>query len=57
MKMGYLEFQKFKPNGRKTFVVFITSKRSGTKLGLIKWYPSWRQYCFFPIVMSDEVLE
>lgn len=55
--MGYLEFQKFKPNGRKTFVVFITSKRSGTKLGLIKWYPSWRQYCFFPIVMSDEVLE
>lgn len=31
----------------KTKVWKITSKHHGTTLGFVKWYPRWRQYCFF----------
>ena len=43
----YLEFSIIgqKP---KTKIVGVWSKRSGDRLGLIKWYPGWRQYAFFP---------
>lgn len=26
----------------------IRNKRSGGRLGRVKWYGPWRQYCFFP---------
>jgi len=32
----------------KTVVFEVQSKSDHTPLGKIKWYPSWRQYCFFP---------
>ena len=49
MKMSkYLEFEQFKSN-TKTKVFKVNSKRHGYCLGLIKWYPAWRQYCFFPL--------
>jgi len=32
----------------KTNVYTIFSKSSGDRLGEIKWYAPWRQYCFFP---------
>jgi len=33
----------------KTKVIEVTSKiRIYMKLGIIKWYPRWRQYTFFP---------
>lgn len=32
----------------KTFVVGCYNNSSGAKLGEVKWYPAWRQYCYFP---------
>ena len=32
----------------KTRVIEVTSKSIGNVLGVIKWFPSWRQYAFFP---------
>jgi len=32
----------------KTSVYSIQSKFDGFELGAVKWYPNWRQYCFFP---------
>ena len=33
----------------KTFVIgCYNNSRSGELLGRVKWYPFWRQYCFFP---------
>lgn len=33
---------------RKTSVWHCRNKRSHATLGTVKWYGSWRQYCFFP---------
>lgn len=46
---------------QKTLVYSVISKCSNDRLGLIKWYPSWRHYCFFPTkdfesVYSDRCL-
>ena len=43
----YLEFgiTEEKP---KTKVIGIWSKKSGDRLGIIKWFGRWRQYAFFP---------
>ena len=43
----YLEFYKV-ANLPKTDVWDILSKEHGFKLGTIKWFGRWRQYCFFP---------
>jgi hypothetical protein len=43
----YLEFFRAGFTG-KTEVYDVLSKSSGFILGHIKWYPAWRQYCFFP---------
>lgn len=32
----------------ETEVYNIKNKNSGDILGIVKWYSSWRQYCFFP---------
>ena len=43
----YMEFFKAGHTG-KTEIYDVLSKSSGGVLGHIKWYPAWRQYCFFP---------
>ena len=43
----YLEFNTLEQKP-KTKVIEIVSKRGGERLGIIKWYPRWRQYAFFP---------
>ena len=47
MNKSYLEFRLVdtKP---KTFVYSVNSKSTGFRLGIIMWYGTWRQYCFFP---------
>jgi len=47
MESKFLEFRTIdvKP---KTFVYGVFSKTQSTRLGIIKWYAPWRQYCFFP---------
>jgi hypothetical protein len=45
----YIEFIRvpsLKP--RKTDVWACVNIRSRGELGKVKWYPAWRQYCFFP---------
>ncbi len=32
----------------KTEVYQCLNNRCDTILGYVKWYPVWRQYCFFP---------
>jgi len=32
----------------KTWIYGVVSHRWGDKLGLVRWYAPWRQYCFFP---------
>ena len=34
---------------RKTAVFEIRNRRSGDKLGDVRWYGPWRQFCFFPL--------
>lgn len=33
---------------RKTSIFSCRNKKGGDTLGLVKWYPGWRRYCFFP---------
>ena len=45
--MSYIEFIKVTGNpNRKLYEV--TSKKSGEKLGLIRWQGSWKKYVFAP---------
>ena len=32
----------------KTNVYDVINKRKDRSIGVVKWYTSWRQYCFFP---------
>ena len=34
--------------GRKTRNYMLVGKSDGGKLGTVKWYGPWRQYCFYP---------
>jgi hypothetical protein len=36
----------------KTKIFSCRNKRSGEELGIVKWYPGWRQYCYFPSVQA-----
>ena len=42
-------------NKPKTKVYSVISKCSDDELGIIKWYPSWRHYCFFPTIDIETV--
>lgn len=44
----YIPFVK-QADKPKTSVWKCVSKSHGDVLGLVKWYGSWRQYCFFPV--------
>ena len=39
----------------KAKVFNVVSKTQGYRLGQIKWYDKWRQYCFFPQRFLDTV--
>jgi hypothetical protein len=44
----YIRFEKDETfSGKKTYYYYCVNKKSGNDLGFIKWYPQWRQYCFF----------
>jgi hypothetical protein len=45
--------------GRKTHAYWLISRSNSNRLGIIKWYASWRQFCFHPemdTVWSDDCL-
>ena len=47
VKPKYINFVKLgdKP---KTSVWSVVNISGGYQIGIIKWNPGWRQYCFFP---------
>jgi len=42
----YIDFVQFGDTGKTTIWRCLT--RHGDILGRVKWFPGWRQYCFFP---------
>lgn len=51
--MKYITIKKtVKNKKRKTDIFTVHNKKSNFIIGIIKWYPSWRQYCFFPSEMT-----
>ncbi len=43
----FIEYDKVGDTG-KTEIWNVLSRSTEFILGQIKWYPQWRQYCFFP---------
>ena len=50
-KYTYINFRKIEDKP-KTSVWSCRNNNSGTELGVIKWYPRWRRYCYCPIVQA-----
>ena len=48
----YIQFGQMPSGGRKTSIWFCHNNSSGEKIGVVKWYGPWRQYCFFAKVAS-----
>jgi len=43
----------------KTQAWEVMNKLAGDSIGVVKWYPAWRHYCFFPdheTVFSDRCM-
>ena len=53
----WIRFEHFPPKpGRKTSHWIVKPKKLGEgMLGLVKWWPAWRKYVFFPV--SDTLFE
>jgi len=45
--MNYIEFNLVEQKP-KTAVYAVRNIKSQNIIGWIRWYPPWRQYCFFP---------
>ena len=43
----YLEFELLEQKP-KTKVIGVISKHHGDMIGIIKWFPRWRQYALYP---------
>ena len=48
MEYKYIHFVKIEDKP-KTSIYSCRNNKSNDELGIIKWYPGWRQYCFMPI--------
>lgn len=50
IKYKYIEMNKLEmeDKNKKTDIYSVKNIKSQFVIGLIKWHPSWRQYCFFP---------
>ena len=50
----YIEFKLLEQKPKTKIIEIISKPRAGSivrfRLGIIKWYPRWRQYAFFPEV-------
>jgi hypothetical protein len=51
METEYLKFMEI-PTAGKTQSWNVCNKQHGDKLGIIKWYGPWRQYCYFPTIQA-----
>ncbi len=51
----YLVFEEDDHYEGKTKCIVVVSRHHLNILGEIKWYGSWRQYCFFPLAGMQTV--
>ncbi len=51
LKYKYIYFELVEEK-LKTKVYSCRNNKSNIELGVIKWHPSWRQYCYFPTVQA-----
>lgn len=52
----YIRFNSIEvPESRKTKVFHCMNIKSNAYLGTVSFYPSWRQYCFFPSIESTTI--
>lgn len=51
MKYKYIKFVKIEDK-EKTSVWSCRNIKGENELGIIKWYPAWHQYCYFPTVQA-----
>jgi len=59
-KTGVYNVEKATWINSKTDVYNVLNKKTGYPLGMIRWYGSWRQYCFYPYgetIFNDSRLE
>jgi len=61
MKTDYkfINFKEIRENP-KTKVWSCCNNTHDTELGIVKWYPAWRRYCYFPTIpaaYSSDCLE
>ncbi len=49
---NWIKFDERETQGKKTRAWIVRSVRRDSRLGEIRWYGSWRQYCFFPEARS-----
>ncbi len=47
MSKSYIEFKLIEQKP-KTNVYAVINKNFRNRIGIIKWHPAWRQYCFYP---------
>ena len=52
---NHLVFVEVPNPGKKTKRFDCRNKNSKTKLGTVKWYGHWRQYCFFTELFIEAV--
>jgi hypothetical protein len=53
MKTEYEFIHFIKTDQKKiTSVWSVRNNRSKEELGIVKWYPAWRQYSYFPTVQA-----
>ena len=45
-KYKYIYFEKIEDK-KKTAVYSCRNIKCNLELGTVKWYPAWRQYCYF----------
>lgn len=48
MASRWVHFGEVENPGRKTKIWWVRATRDDMALGEIRWWPAWRQYCFFP---------
>lgn len=51
MNYKYVKFVKTEDKP-KTSVWSCRNIKSEGELGVVKWHPAWRQYCYFPTVQA-----
>ena len=51
LKYKHIHFKLFEQKA-KTKVYMCHNNNSNDSLGIVKWYPAWRQYCYCPTNQS-----